>query len=218
MGGRLQEARAQLLVCVRDGCPRFIHDDCAQWLSEVEATQPTLVFAALDDAGRDLTGATVSLDGAAVANATDGREHTVDPGQHVVRLQALGRSVEASIVVRSGEKARRVELRLPPAERPTLAAPTASPGGERPVPASVWVTGGTSVALLATGFVLWGVGRAAASRYDAQCQSSGCTAGDHDAVERQLVAGDVAVGVGVVVAAVAAYLFLSRPARAAVAF
>jgi hypothetical protein len=206
MGGRLRESRAQLLTCVRETCPAFIRADCTSWLAEVEAAQPTVVFAAVDEKGRDLPAATIAVDGAPVPSATDGREHPIDPGPHDLRLDANGRQMRSSIVVRSGEKGRRVELRLPASE-------PRAPVTSRPVPLASYVAGGVAVALMATGGVLWAFGRASASRYNAQCAAGECTSSDRDGVRRELAIGDVVFGAGLVAAVIATYAYLARPTR-----
>ncbi|MEJ7729211.1 MAG: hypothetical protein WKG00_08345 [Polyangiaceae bacterium] len=51
--GKLRAAREQLVSCARTSCPQVLVRECAAWLSEVEATIPSVLFEATDEAGRD---------------------------------------------------------------------------------------------------------------------------------------------------------------------
>jgi hypothetical protein len=212
--GKLTLARGDLLKCAEPACPTFVSNDCKTWLAEVETDLPTLVFAVLDSTGGDIPNAVIRVDGADVPSATDGLGHAVDPGEHVVETYAGGHSLRQQIVVRVGEKSRRVELRLATAPPPVAAESTGSPapatsssGGGAPV--GVYVLGGVGLAAIVAGSALWVAGSNAAKSYNADCESTGCTSGQHDYVERQLVAGDVAWGVGLVAGIVAVTVALS---------
>jgi hypothetical protein len=207
--GQLVESRASLLACAQPSCPAFIRSDCTTWLAEVDATTPTVVIAAVGEDGRDLASAAVSIDGVSLPGATDGLGHALDPGLHVFRLMVGSRAVDQNVVVRSGEKERRVELRLPP-----LDGAAGAPPPIRPVPSSVFALGGLAVLSIGTGSVLWATGTSAADRYNTDCGSAaGCTSAARASVLRQLVAGDVLWGVGIASAVTAAGLFLARPSR-----
>jgi hypothetical protein len=200
MSGRFREARAELLVCAKPTCPKFIASDCTGWLAEVELELPTIVLAALDASGKDLAGAELRVDGEVVPN--DGLPHAFDPGAHVVELRAGGHTLEQNVTLRTGEKARRVELRFAPA----------TPAPEivrRPVPASAFAFGGLSLAFVATSAVFWGIGTSDANAYN-RCAPGPCTGAEHDAVMRELVAGDVSLGLAVATAAIATVLVLTR--------
>ena len=201
MSGRFREARAELLACAKPTCPKFIASDCTGWLAEVELELPTIVVAALDASGKDLAGAELRVDGEVVPN--DGLPHAFDPGAHVVELRAGGRAFQQNVTLRTGEKARRVELRFAPAP-PTLEIV------KRPVPASAFAFGGLALAFAATSAVFWGLGTSDASAYNARCAAGPCTIAEHDAVMRELVAGDASLGLAVATAAIATVLVLTR--------
>src|SRR6185312_12809902 len=69
----LRAARAQLVLCARDACPRAIQKDCKRWLGEVEAAMPTVVIHAVDPSGGDIVGARALVDGVRLDGALDGR-------------------------------------------------------------------------------------------------------------------------------------------------
>src|SRR5579863_43066 len=70
---KLVSAREQLRVCARTSCTRFIARDCATWLGEVEARIPSVVLSAQEATGADIVDATVTMDGAVIAERLDGR-------------------------------------------------------------------------------------------------------------------------------------------------
>ncbi len=200
--GRLTLARTDLLRCAEQTCPAFVSNDCKTWLAQVDADLPALVFAVLDPTGRDVPSAVVRVDGVEVTAATDGLGHPVDPGVHVVEALARGQTTRQQVVARVGEKSRRIELRLgaasaaPPAAEPAQ-APTASSSAEPSrIPTSAFVLGGVALLGIGAGSVLWVTGTNAASSYNALCESSGCTSSQRNGPHVQLLAGDVAWGVG----------------------
>src|SRR5262249_27875401 len=139
-------------------CPRLLRKDCSAWLTDVEERLPTVVFAARDAAGRDLTEVRVSLDGVLVAGDLNGRALAVDPGPHTARFEAAERALEERFVAREREKGRLLAVVLGAAERPREPPapepprqPSPQPAPRRKVPAASWVLGGVSV-LGAAGF------------------------------------------------------------------
>src|SRR5580704_17589938 len=56
-------ARDQFIQCARSVCPALVRKDCAQWLSEVEVSLPSVVFGARDVQGRDVFDVRVTVDG-----------------------------------------------------------------------------------------------------------------------------------------------------------
>jgi hypothetical protein len=201
MEGQFRAARAELLACAKPSCPKFISSDCTGWLAEVEQQLPTIVLAAFDDSGKDLVGAELRVDGEIVPN--DGVPHAFDPGTHTIELRAGSRRAEQSVTLRTGEKARRVELRLAP-------LPAAPEIVRRPVPASAFAFGGLALAFIATSGVMWGIGTSDASAYNTRCAAGPCSSAEHDSVLRELVVGDVALGLAITSAAIATVLVLTR--------
>lgn len=203
MAGHFREARAELIVCAKPACPKFIASDCTGWLAEVEAELPTVVFAAIDENGRDLVDAEVRVDGELVTNATDGLAHAFDPGAHVVEIRAGVRVAEEKLTLRTGEKARRVELRFAHARSPFEVVLS-------PVPVSAFAFGGLALAFGATSAVMWAVGASDANAYNARCDAGPCSSGDRASVLRELVVGDVSIGLALVSATIATVVVLTR--------
>jgi hypothetical protein len=155
--GKLRDARAQLLVCVNAACPGPVRDDCTDRLNQLDKALPTIVFAAKDSGGADVTSVRVTSDGAPVADKLSGSAVAVDPGQHVFAFEAGGYvRTEMSVLVREGDKGRRVSVVLQPAphtqpavvpqptEAPTPASPSATPSVAQPPGPETGTAGGES--------------------------------------------------------------------------
>ncbi|AUX26328.1 uncharacterized protein SOCEGT47_068890 [Sorangium cellulosum] len=225
--GRLREARARFIACGDAACPALVRSDCAGWLSELEARMPTLILSAQDARGHDVADVQVTLDGAPLAARLDGRAVEVDPGEHVLRFERAGSApVALRLVVREGEKLRRVSARLtsPAAPGAGAGAPGRGAGASREdagAPSSAGVPilpialGGVAVAG-GVAYAAFGLSaRADADHLRATCAPR-CTEADVDAVRTKVVAANIAFGVGVAAlgGAVAA-LLLRRPGAAA---
>src|SRR5579883_2622058 len=88
--GKFVEARAQLAVCSRAVCPRFVKRDCDRWIGEVDESLPTVVVTARDAQGHDLVDVRVFLDDALVTEHLDGKAMPLDPGPHTLRCEIPG--------------------------------------------------------------------------------------------------------------------------------
>ncbi|WP_437970518.1 hypothetical protein WMF04_15070 [Sorangium sp. So ce260] len=229
--GRLREARARFIACGGAACPDLVQSDCAGWLSDVTARVPTLILSAQDEQGLDVADVRVTIDGAPLAGRLDGKAVEVDPGEHVLRFERAGSDpLELRLVVREGEKLRRVSARLARSAAPGDGAATPGAGAiapredqTAPSPASalllpialgtVAVGGGAAYAALGLS------ARADADRLRTTCAPR-CTEGDVDAVRTKILAANIAFGVGVAAlgGAVAALLLRrSEPAGPAAA-
>jgi hypothetical protein len=128
--GKYGLAREQFQTCSRDVCPKLVHDQCAEWLRQLDESMPTVVFGAKDDQGADVSTARVLVDGKPVSTGIDGKPVSLDPGAHEVRFErdAPSQSVVLHVVLRTGEKNRDVTG--------TFATPevTAAPPSESPPP------------------------------------------------------------------------------------
>src|SRR5579883_427223 len=107
---KLRAARAQLIVCAAESCPPVVRSDCAQWLTEVNATLPTVVVRAQDTRGRDVTDVRVRIDGEVVAARLDGRPIPYDPGEHAIDLERGAEQKHLRMVLRAGEQNRPVAV------------------------------------------------------------------------------------------------------------
>lgn len=208
--GKLREARATLLACAAQACPAQVRADCGAWIAEVDASLPSLVFAAKDaTTGLDVVDARVLVDGEVAAERLDGKAIQVDPGVHTVRVVRVGSPpVERQVVTREGERNRLVSFLVG-------APPDATSSPQRPTPSRTLplVFGGISAVGWAS-FAYFGVsGR---QRYDSDltgcgAKLGGCTSGEIDAVRARLIAADVSLGVAVVSLGVATYFWLAAP-------
>jgi hypothetical protein len=160
--GKLQAARAHLLVCVSKSCPGPVRDDCTIRLDEVEKATPTIVFVARGDDGNDLSAVSVKMDGTVLADRLDGMALKVDPGEHAFEFSAEGRTpVSKRLVIRETVKGRQEvivfaapqKIGPPPAPQQTTAAPGAphpsSGNGGRRAPA--YVLGGAGIVAIGVG-------------------------------------------------------------------
>jgi hypothetical protein len=131
LDGKLREARAGFMTCARPVCPDAIREDCIRWVTEVDASLPSVVVDAIWADGRDVAGLTVLLDGQPLAGAAAGRAVTLDPGAHVFRFEVPGAApVETRYVIKEGEKNRILHVTFAPSAAGTPAvapAPVFSP-------------------------------------------------------------------------------------------
>lgn len=213
--GALKSAREELLFCASDRCPAILQPDCTRWLGEVEAALPSLAFAAKDEAGEDLIDVRVVLDGEVLLERLDGKAVVVDPGTHVVRFERKGSEpIEQTVVAREGEKARVVGVRWSAsaaAKEPETVAPAAPPVNvASPSRTPAWILAGVGVAGLATFGTLSTLGLVKRAELRESCFGS-CDPAEIDAVRRQFLIADVALGVGLVSLGVSAWLFTSKP-------
>ena len=110
---RLEAARNELAVCLATSCPGPVRQDCADRITEVDRAIATLVFDVTDTSGRDLTRVALLVDGKPLASPLDGAAVAIDPGTHELTFVARsGSRLTEMLVVREGEKGRRVVVQL----------------------------------------------------------------------------------------------------------
>jgi hypothetical protein len=178
LGGQLQAAREQAALCTRDACAEFIRADCTTWLVQIDAGMPTVVFEVRDARGNDTTQVSVALDGKPWLTAVDVTARPIDPGTHTLRFTIPGMPpIERSVVVREGEKNKKVSVAFgtaPPPVAPLTAPPPAPvvPPEEDDTPVAPWVIGGVGLAALATGGVLAAVVASEKSTFDEHCDDA----------------------------------------------
>lgn len=217
--GRLLEARDKLLTCAHESCPSVLRKDCGPWLTEVTSSLPTVVVLAKGPDGSDLLDVRVSFDGKQIATSLDGRAIEVDPGVHVFRFETDGQEpVERKVVIREGVKNHELTVRFGDVDAQP-AAPSSSVGSvadrdmeaTRPVPVIVYVFGGLGVAGLATSVYFQAGGLSKRSELDDRGCKPYCPVDDVDAAKRDILMGDIALGVGIASLGAATYFYLSRP-------
>jgi hypothetical protein len=201
--GKLLAANEQFLACVRPSCPEEVVRDCSRWLVELAGVTPSLVFAARDAAGRDLTDVHVVVDQGAPISVSDGRPLPLDPGLHRVRFARAGQDdIVQDIEVRAGEKNRVVAAQFLSPETPPVAATPA-----RSVPVGTWIAGAAGVLALGV-FGYFGI-RGIGDFQQHGCDA-GCSAADKSNVTTEFRVADVALGTAVVALGVATVLYLTR--------
>lgn len=176
-GGQLRAAREQALICVREVCPEFIRTDCSTWLTQVEASVPTVVFEVRDADGKDVATGSVSLDGQPWLDVIDLAAHPVDTGTHTFRVESRGSEpAEAKLTLREGDKNKRISVQLKRAATPQPVVPRAPQSSEPPPEQreggrsiAPWILGGAGAAVLVTGVVLGVVTIAQKSTWEDNC-------------------------------------------------
>jgi hypothetical protein len=214
---RLLAARERLLQCSRPECPAAVRSDCAQWMTEVAAAMPTVVFAMRDAAGRDLLRAQVSVDGVFVPHGLDGKPVEVDPGVHTFRFESDGAAFEQTVLVREGEKNRAITSTLDTAVAPAAPAATSSsvpPAASSPRPSAwTWVLGAVGLVAVGVGAYLELSVNADASDLRSTCGHSCSHAQVDPLVFKQQVLGPIAFGMGALSLGLATYTLFAGPAR-----
>ena len=98
----------------------MVREDCTQRLDELSRIVPSIIFAAKDGSGRDLSAVAVTVDGNALVDHLDGSALEIDPGEHTFGFTAGALpSVTLKLVIREGERARHEEV--------LIGAPAAQP-------------------------------------------------------------------------------------------
>jgi hypothetical protein len=204
--GRLKEARATLHLCARASCPPLVRSDCTRWLSDVEASMPTIVIRALGPRREDLSDVQVDVDGRRFAEKLEGLPLEVDPGPHVLTGHtSAGAIARQEIVVRTAEKNRTVTLRVEAGETATAAEPTPHAVSFRPG-AAAWALAGVAV-VGAASFGYFGLrGSAEVDEMRRECAGH-CPSSQVDAARQKLIIGDISLGVALLSAGFATYLF-----------
>lgn len=218
--GHLKQAHESLLACAQSECPTVLRADCSDVLRQVDSAQPTVVFGAADQSGKDLTDVVVELDGKPLVTSLDGRAIEVDPGKLVfVFKHAPWEPVSVEVVVKEAEKTRNVRATLGPRAAPEAAtkpvAPIATEEPKRSV-AGYAVPGALGVlglgALAFAGITRLGAGSDADDLKN-QCGPT-CPQTERDDLSSTLVRANIGLGVGIgALVAAAATWFILAPHR-----
>jgi hypothetical protein len=222
--GKLSAARERLRVCADATCPGLVRDDCTQRIDEIERAQPTIVFAAHDEAGRDLAAVAVTMDGQPFADRLDGAALPADPGQHDFVFSSEGQPpVTRTIVLREGEKGRREVVVI--ARPASVAASTSSSAAPPPPPAPSsgaqttigLVAGAAGIVAIGVGAVFGVMASSSWSSSQSECASpSDCSnhaqaVSDHDAASTEATVSTVGFALGGALLAGGLVLWLTAP-------
>lgn len=197
----LRRAQSELIVCSQETCPSVLRADCAGVLAEVQSALPTIVLAADDGNGRELTDVTVYAGSELLASKLDGRALPVDPGTLELRFERAGQpAVVASRTIREGEKSRVIRISLGRGGSGGSGGPSTpdTPSGKRGTVG--WVLPG---ALVAVGVAGLGVAFYTRLRFDSRVDelrtscAPDCTQNERSDLSGTLVTSNVALGVGI---------------------
>jgi hypothetical protein len=219
---KLRAAREQLLVCARDVCPAALKGDCVTWLGEVDSSIPSVVVDAKDKAGKETINIKVSIDGKTIAEKLDGKSIQVDPGVHTFKYELAGASpIEEQVVIRQGEKNRRLTISFAPKESATPAASSSAPSGTSgdgvildsdkaaSSPYLGYALAGVGVLGVGAGAFFWLTGKSAENKLRDQNCKPACSQDEVDSIKTKYLIGDIAMGVGVVAIGVGTVLILT---------
>ncbi len=210
---KLKDAREKLVVCSNAACPAALRKDCVPWLAEVDAALPTLAVKAVDETGRVVEDANVTVDGKGVARLGDFAATRVDPGDHLVQVEAPGmKSAEEHATLAAGTPRRELVVHLHRAGGPVAAPPVAPPAeASRPIPVASFALAGVGVAGVVTFAVLGAIGSGKKGELDKSGCKPNCKPSDVGAIKTDYIAADVALGVGGAALVGALIVFLARP-------
>lgn len=215
---RLNEAVAELRACAQSGCPKVIQADCVSWSREVDALMPTLSMRAVDSRGRDVIDVAVRIDGTKIADSLDGTSLSLDPGPHVIRLEARGGSIyEESVLVTEAQKGRVLTARFAEPLRADGHREEPPPTGGT-FPTVTWVAGGVAVLGFAGFSILELSAQSEYSRYSDGCgRTNSCNEADVDALRNKFIVAGVVLGVSVIAAGIAIWTVATRGGTATTA-
>lgn len=209
----LRRAQTELIVCAQESCPTVLRADCAGVLAEVRTALPTVVFAADDGNGHELTDVKVYVGSELVTTGLDGRAVQVDPGTFELRFESPRRAtVVTSRTIREGEKSRVVRVSLPAPVPGTSGDAQSLPGRRSTVG---WVLPGS---LAAVGVAGLGVALYTRLSFDSRVDdlrgscAPECSQEQRSDLSGTLVTSNVALGVGIGALALGAVTwFLTSP-------
>lgn len=216
---KLSEAREKVLACSREVCPAVVRSDCVKWLSEIDASLPTVVFRVRDEAGHDVIDVKISVDGKEVLSKLTGSAIPIDPGQHKLRYESAGHlAAEDTVLIAENEKGRVLKMDLHDASAATPSTgsgggattttaatgdgqKTAPSGGAGPGP---WVLGGVGVASLAAFAVLEAIAQGEYGDLKNGCGATrSCTDSQTSPTQTKFIVAGITMGVGIAALAVA---------------
>jgi hypothetical protein len=230
--GKLRESEAQGLECAKESCPAQLRKDCLVWLDEIRRAIPSIVLSVTDASGCDLVERRVYVDDVLVPGGLVGKALDLDPGVHVVRVEAENHPPTLQRVALSeGEKDRRIAVSFAPPgivcggpKPPGVSgvspdgrmekkseAPRQAEGGEppsRPVPTFAYVFGAAAIVGLGASAGFYASGFSQKSTLD-DCRPR-CAASDVDTMRRTFFLGDALFGVGLVSLGLATYFYFQR--------
>lgn len=198
---KLGDAREKFLVCAAKQCPSVISKQCAEWLDETDAKIPSISFRVLDEQGKEVLDARVIVDKKTISQAIDARAHSIDPGEHTVRVERGDAFAEEKVLLRPGEKNRIIEISFKPAA--VVAPPPAAvaPPSTKPeptkfrVPLLGWVGVGVAVAGGVTTVAFAAMANGDESDLRSTCAPA-CPESERSAIDTKVLIANIGLGVG----------------------
>ena len=198
----LRRALSELIVCSQESCPTVLRADCAGVLAEVRSALPSVVFAADDGSGHELTDVKVYASDELLTSKLDGRAVPIDPGTFELRFERVGQpAVVVSQMIREGEKSRVIRVSLgatPGGVGADVARGSDAPSGHRT--AVGWVVPGSFAAVGLAGL---GVALFTRLSFDSRVEelrascAPECSQGQRSDLSGMVVTSNVALGIGI---------------------
>jgi hypothetical protein len=219
---KLRAERAQFLVCAAASCPADIRKDCASQAESVSAQIPTIIFAAKDPSGADLSAVKVTMDGEVLTERLAGIALSIDPGEHTFTFETAGQSpVTTKFMIQQAQKDRRElvtfgspvpvpDTSSPQGVRESMGEPASSTGANVRRTAG-WVVGGIGLAGIVTGIALVAVGSGKRSDCDGGVCSTTTELNNYNSGTPLLNAGYGLLVAGGVMTATGLVLWITSP-------
>jgi len=213
-------ASEEVLKCANPNCGEALFDECTKIYGELQTATPSVVFAARDGAGNELTDVSVSIDGHPTPDPLDGKPVRVDPGSHQFSFSSAGyEPIEQTLLIRAGEQYRPINASLQPkavraSAQSSVQTPAPASSGRsrlRP-PLASYVLGGIGVVGIGTFVALRVVGANQFADLEQHCKPN-CTASEVDNVRQKYLISEIALGVGAAAAVAAVTVYLVSPAE-----
>jgi hypothetical protein len=132
---KLRAERSQLLICAAESCPADVRKECLRRAEEVSPQIPTIIFAAKDPSGADLSAVKVTMDGELLAERLAGTALSIDPGEHEFLFETAGQSaVTRRLIIQQAQKDRRETISFGTPAIAAAAAPQAPSSAARVPP------------------------------------------------------------------------------------
>ncbi len=207
LANRWVEAHRLFLVCAQPTCPALVVQDCTRWADELSQHLPSVVVSAKRRDGTDMDDVALFIDGAPYGSRLPVVPISLDPGEHVLRLERAGSSaVERRVTLHDGERDLPVEWRFDP----PATSKTDSPRG--PAPVAAYVATGIGVAATIASIALLGAGKVKEMDLaSSPCGRSGtCTDGQVNPIRVDYVLSGTTAGVAAVAAVIAVWQFVAH--------
>lgn len=202
LAARYREAKEGFTTCSHPDCPQAIRVDCAKGLTELEALEPTVVFAVRDEKGLDVPQAELLVDGAKVS--LDGRPLPLDPGPHAILVRRGRSEATQTVVVSAGEKGRVLTFTAPPevlSNPEVTPPPTSAPASKKSLVGPIVVSALSVVGFgLFAGFGLAGLDAYGKLERQPCAVTKTCLESQQAPIRTQFLVADIGLVTGIVAA------------------